>query len=264
MNQQKSDITSVPLFERLRFILVNTSSPGNVGSAARAIKTMGFTDLVLVSPRFENVKAEAEAIAFASGAQDILESARIVGSIEEAMEGCNMAAAVSARLREFSPPVIAPRPLAEQLATDTSLNAALIFGNERFGLPNELVQKCNLLINIPSNPDYSSLNLSQAVQVLAYECRVAGLSAVAQPVLSNPDEIGFEGQAASLTEIDGMYEHLESALVSIGFLDPAKPKKLMPRLKRLFARAGLETEEVNILRGMARFMQSPKQGKNDE
>lgn len=264
MNQQKSDITYIPLFGRLRFILVNTSSPGNVGSAARAIKTMGFSELVLVNPRFENVRQEAEAVAFASGAHDILANARIVGSIDEALQGCNFAAAVSARLREFSPPVITPRALSEKLAVDTSLNAALIFGNERFGLPNELVQQCNMLINIPSNPDYSSLNLSQAVQVLAYECRMADLGVQDNAVMTTQTDIGFQGQAASVTEIEGMFTHLENALVSIGFLDPDKPKKLMPRLKRLFARTQLETEEVNILRGMARFMADPKQGKKDE
>lgn len=264
MNQQKSDISYHPLFNRLRFILVNTSSPGNVGAAARAIKNMGFTELVLVKPRFDNVIQEAEAVAFASGAQDILANARMVDTIEEALQGCNFAAAVSARLREFSPPVIAPRNLSEKLAADTSLTAALVFGNERFGLPNEIVQQCNMLINIPSNPDYSSLNLAQAVQVLAYECRMADLAVQDNAVMTTQTDIGFEGRAASLSEIDGMFAHLEKALVSIGFLDPEKPKKLMPRLKRLFARTQLETEEVNILRGMASQILSPKQGKKDE
>jgi tRNA/rRNA methyltransferase len=239
--------TSTSLFKRLRFVLVETSRPGNIGAAARAIKTMGFSDLVLVAPRFQDAATQDEAIAFASGAQDILASARIVGTIAEALDGCNFAAALSARLREFSPPVIAPRALAAQLAANAGLNAALVFGNERFGLPNEAVEKCNVLINIPANPDYSSLNLAQAVQVLAYECRVAS----AGDSLPATD-IGFHGDAASIRQIDGMYAHLEEALVAIDFLDADNPKKLMPRLKRLFSRTQLETEEVNILRGIAK------------
>ncbi|WP_317205532.1 RNA methyltransferase [Janthinobacterium sp.] len=235
------------LFKRLRFILVQTSRAGNIGGVARAMKTMGFSELVLVNPRFPDALQDAEAVAFASGAQDILAGARIVGSMAEALEGCNFAAAVSARLREFSPPVLAPRALATQLAGDAGLNGALIFGNERFGLPNEIVEQCNVLINIPANPAYSSLNLSQAAQVLAYECRVAALGDA-----QAASDIGFHGEAAGLAQIEGMYEHLERALVAIDFLDAAQPKKLMPRLKRLFSRTQLETEEVNILRGIAR------------
>lgn len=253
MNTPKIDNS---VFKRLRFVLVETSSPGNIGAAARAIKTMGFGELVLVRPRFPNAVNEDAAIAFASGAQDVLSGARIVASMEEALQDCNFAAAISARLREFSPPVVTPRAVAEQLAADAGLRAALIFGNERFGLPNELVQKCNVLINIPANPDYSSLNLAQAVQVLAYECRMAQLGD-SQPQAHS--EIGFQGEMAGLSEIEGMFNHLEEALVAIEFLKPDSPKKLMPRLKRLFARTQLETEEVNILRGIARQILTPKQ-----
>ncbi|MDB5765505.1 MAG: lasT [Collimonas fungivorans] len=245
MNQAK---TNTSLFNRLRFVLVETSSPGNVGAAARAIKTMGFSELILVNPRFPDVLQRDEAVAFASGAQDVLAAARIVDSVEQALEGCNFAAALSARLREFSPPLTAPRALAAQLAADASLNAAVIFGSERYGLPNEIVEKCNVLLNIPANPEYSSLNLAQAVQVLAYECRVAAGEDLSP---ATGGEVGFQGNAASLADIDGMFAHLEQALVEIEFLDPASPKKLMPRLKRLFSRTQLETEEVNILRGIA-------------
>ncbi|MEB0135158.1 RNA methyltransferase [Actimicrobium sp. CCC2.4] len=236
------------LFTRLRFVLVETSRPGNIGAAARAMKTMGFTDLVLVNPRFADAAQQDEAVAFASGAQDVLANARIVGSIEEALVDCNYAAAVSARLREFSPPVTGPRRFADEVAGNAALRVALVLGNERFGLPNEIVEKCNVLINIPANPAYSSLNLGQAVQVLAYECRMAALGDDGQ-VASG---VGFQGDAASLTQVEGMYQHLEQALVAIDFLKPDSPKKLMPRLKRLFARTGLETEEVNILRGIAK------------
>lgn len=235
-----------PLFDRLRFVLVETSRPGNIGAAARAMKTMGFTQLVLVNPRVEGAQQHEEAVAFASGALDVLQNARLVGSLEEALAGCNFSAAMSARLREFSPPLRSPRELAVQLAADASLNAALVFGNERFGLSNESVEKCNVLLNIPANPDYSSLNLAQAVQVLSYECRVACLGD-GRPATN----IGFQGELAGSEQIEGMFAHLESALVKIDFLDPDNPKKLMPRLRRLFSRASLETEEVNILRGIA-------------
>ncbi|GAB3400356.1 RNA methyltransferase [Massilia agilis] len=252
MNQQKTDTS---LFNRLRFVLVETSRAGNIGSVARAMKTMGFSDLVLVTPRSPDPLHDPEAVAFASGALDVLQGARIVDSVGAALEGCNFAAAVSARLREFSPPVWTPRAFAGHVAAQAELAPALILGNERFGLPNQVVEQCNVLINIPANPDYSSLNLSQAAQVLAYECRQA---ACGEPGGQLP--VGFRGEAASVAQVEGMYAHLEEALVAIGFLEASNPKKLMPRIKRLFARTGLETEEVNILRGIARqILKQPKQ-----
>ncbi|HEX8406965.1 MAG TPA: RNA methyltransferase [Duganella sp.] len=268
------------LFKQLRFILVETSRAGNIGAVARAMKTMGYSDLVLVTPRFDGALTDPEAVAFASGAQDVLGAARVVGSIGEALEGIHFAAAVSARLREFSPPVLTPRAFAARLVDTPAVQpgaqgepggpyAALIFGNERFGLPNALVEKCNVLINIPANPDYSSLNLSQAAQVLAYECRMAVLDGAgagggaAPQHTGDAHEVGFHGDAASLTQIEGMYQHLEQALVEIGFLDTSSPRKLMPRLKRLFFRARLETEEVNILRGIARHIIKHDAGKSD-
>jgi tRNA/rRNA methyltransferase len=244
MNPTKIDTS---LFKQLRFVLVETSRAGNVGAVARAMKNMGFSQLVLVAPRCADPLHDPEAVAFASGAQDVLEGARIVGSMAEALEGCNFAAAVSARLREFSPPVWTPRAFAAHVAGQGELAPALILGNERFGLPNHVVEQCNVLINIPANPDYSSLNLSQAAQVLAYECRQAVCGEE-----STQSAVGFKGEAASVTQIEGMYAHLEAALVAIDFLNADNPKKLMPRLKRLFARTQLETEEVNILRGIAR------------
>ncbi|MCG2584428.1 RNA methyltransferase [Massilia sp. TS11] len=246
----KPTVSDTSLFARLRFVLVETSRAGNIGSVARAMKTMGFSDLVLVRPRHADALRDEEALAFASGALDVLEGARVVDSMEAALAGCNFAAAVSARLREFSPPVLSPRQLATQLHSQPALHAALIFGNERFGLPNEVVAQANVLVNIPANPAYSSLNLAQAAQVCAYECRMAATDgAVGDPL------IGFSGEAASVAQIEGMYQHLEQALVEIGFLDANNPKKLMPRLRRLFARTQLEVEEVNILRGVAAQMQ---------
>jgi tRNA/rRNA methyltransferase len=235
------------VFKRLRIVLVETSRAGNIGSVARAMKTMGFEQLVLVNPRVPDALSHPEAVAFASGAHDILERAQVVGSMAQALDGCNFCAAVSARLREYSPPVATPRQFGATLAAPEALHAALIFGNERTGLPNQVVEHCNVLVNIPANPDYSSLNLAQAAQVLLYECRMA---AIDDPARAR--SIGFQGEAAEVAQIEGMYQHLEQALVALGFLDAGNPRKLMPRIKRLFARAALETEEVNILRGIAR------------
>ncbi|MDB5797435.1 MAG: putative methyltransferase [Paucimonas sp.] len=236
-------------------MLVETSHPGNIGAAARAIKTMGFDDLVLVRPRFADALAREEAIAFASGALDVLEKARVVDTLEQALEGIQYAAALSARLREYSPPVHTPRQFAESVAGQDGLRAALVLGSERYGLSNESVLQCQALVNIPANPDYSSLNLAQAVQLLAYECRMAEAGgaggAGSEGAPAGAGRIGFLGDPASAGQIEGMYAHLEQALVQLGYLDPTNPKKLMPRLRRLFTRTSLETEEVNILRGIA-------------
>ncbi|MFZ6725873.1 RNA methyltransferase [Undibacterium sp. MH2W] len=239
--------TDTSLFQRLRFVLVETSHPGNIGAAARAIKTMGFGRLILVNPRFDDALSHPEAIAFASGALDVLESAQIVGSVEQAVSGCNFVAAVSARLREFSPPILDPRAFASRIAAPEEGEVALLFGSERYGLPNQIVMNCQVLINIPANPVYSSLNLAQAVQLLAYESRMA-----ADVKQGGNSHIGFHGQLASTEQVEGMYAHLEQALVAIDFLDPDNPKKLMPRIKRLLSRTELETEEVNILRGISK------------
>jgi len=253
---------SVNFFDRVRFVLVETSRPGNVGAAARAMKTMGFHDLVLVKPRYEHVLMHEEAVAFASGAQDVLQQARVVNSLDEAIADCNVVAGLSARLREFSPPLMQPREFAASIsasmaastaaltAEESTLQAALVFGNERFGLSNEQVERCNVLLHVPTNPDYSSLNLAQAVQIMAYECRMATVSSTQMP-----SGIGFQGELAKAEQIEGLFMHLEQALIDIAFLDPAHPKKLMSRLRRLFSRSALETEEVNILRGIAQHIQ---------
>jgi len=259
---------SVNFFDRVRFVLVETSRPGNVGAAARAMKTMGFHDLVLVKPRYEHVLMHEEAVAFASGAQDVLQQARVVNSLDEAIADCNVVAGLSARLREFSPPLMQPREFAASIsasmaastaaltAEESTLQAALVFGNERFGLSNEQVERCNVLLHVPTNPDYSSLNLAQAVQIMAYECRMATVSSTQMP-----SGIGFQGELAKAEQIEGLFMHLEQALIDIDFLDPTHPKKLMSRLRRLFSRSALETEEVNILRGIAQHIQQKKHKK---
>jgi tRNA/rRNA methyltransferase len=235
-------------FTSTRFILVEPSHPGNVGAAARALKTMGFARLVLVAPRVADVKNEPEAIAMASGADDVLASAHVVDTLAEALVGVRWSVALTARMREYGPPQMPPRALAERAHEFVRHgDIALVFGNERTGLSNADVERCSALAHIPANPAYSSLNLAQAVQVLAYELRLAFQTA--------PAEMTLVGEhAASSEDIEGMYGHLEEALVALDFLDPANPKKLMSRVRRLFARAGLEREEVNIVRGIAKHI----------
>jgi tRNA/rRNA methyltransferase len=244
-------------FTSTRFVLVEPSHPGNVGAAARALKTMGFSRLVLVAPRIALVQNDPEAIAMASSAADVLASAHVVPTLADALSGVHWSLALTARLREYGPPQGTPRAAAGVAREQAGHGEiALVFGNERTGLSNEDVELCSALAHIPANPAYSSLNLAQAVQVLAYELRTAYLSdreatpALAVQALEGPGEV--VGARAASDEIESMYAHLESALVALEFLDPANPKRLMSRLRRLFARSGLEHEEVNIVRGIAR------------
>lgn len=257
------------IFSRTRFVLLETSHPGNVGAAARALKTMGFGRLILVNPRVAEVHRHPDAIAMASGADDVLAAAEVVSDLDEALGGAAYSVALTARLREFGPQRQSPRKVAyqaTQLMHLPDVELALLFGNERYGLPNSAVERCQMVTHIPANPAYSSLNLAQAVQLMAYELRAAHLMEVeegeeewtgtakvaAHAAKKTQDAIGFVGVPASGAQIEGMFAHLEQALTVIGFLDPASPKKLMPRLRRLLGRAQLETEEVNILRGIAR------------
>ncbi|WP_197328371.1 RNA methyltransferase [Ralstonia syzygii] len=244
---------------RCRFVLVETSHPGNVGSTARALKTMGFGEpggFALVRPREPDAQSHPDAVAMASGADDVLASARVVDDFGEALAGVSLAIALTARPREFGPRRIGPRAAAQEVAAllaSPGATVAFVFGNERFGLPNEVVERCHVVTHIPANPAYASLNLSQAVQLIAHEVRMALLADTGTGD-TRVDSVGFVGEPATAEQIDGMFAHLERALVEIGFLDPAQPKKLMPRLRRLFARTQLEAEEVNILRGIAKRM----------
>nr|WP_301273436.1 RNA methyltransferase [Burkholderia multivorans] len=239
-------------FTSTRFVLVEPSHPGNVGAAARALKTMGFSRLVLVAPRVPHVQSDPEAVAMASGADDVLASAHVVSTLGEALSGVHWSIALTARTREYGPPRLAPRAAAAHACTQVeSGDIALVFGNERTGLANEHVEQCSALAHIPANPAYSSLNLAQAVQVLAYELRVAFLEQTSEPAQQPAADAGTLAQS---DEIERMYLHLENALIALDFLDPRNPKKLMPRLRRLFARTGLEREEVNILRGIAKHI----------
>ena len=240
-------MTAATATDPTRFVLVSTSHPGNVGSAARAMKVMGFSDLVLVAPRFEVVLAREETIAMASGATDVLARARIVGTLAEALEGVDHACATAMTPRDFGPPTFAPRQRFATLAGEGH-RVAFVFGGERFGLANDDVYRCHACISIPTDPAYGSLNLAQAVQVLAYEWRQA-LGGFAVEARTPP--VAWADGAA----IQGLLGHWQRALVDIGFLDPAAPKKLVPRLNQLANRAALTSEEVHILRGIATAMQ---------
>ncbi|CAG4896253.1 tRNA (cytidine/uridine/adenosine-2'-O-)-methyltransferase TrmJ [Paraburkholderia gardini] len=240
-------------FTSTRFVLVEPSHPGNVGAAARAVKTMGFSRLVLVTPRVANVQNDPEAIAMASGADDVLACAHVVPSLTDALNGVQWSIALTARAREYGPPQLSPRAAAAQARGHAAQGEiALVFGNERTGLSNEDVERCSVLAHIPANPAYSSLNLAQAIQVLSYELRMAYLEAADSSATGSVDP-DVSPRAAS-DEIERMYVHLENALIALDFLDPVNPKKLMSRLRRLFARSGLEREEVNIVRGIAKHI----------
>ncbi len=233
---------------QIRFVLVGTSHPGNVGAAARAMRVMGLDELVLVAPRSADIARHPEAIARASGAHPVLERAVVVDSLEQALAPCSLAIAVSADTREFGPP---PQPPEEAVAlafdeatADPSSRIAFVFGAERNGLPIEAVGRCQRVCSIPGGSEYASLNLAQAVQIVAYCLRAhERLNAGERPA---PSPLRF----AAHEQVEALFAHLERALVRIGFLDPRHPKKLMPRLRRLFSRTRLEVEEVALLRGV--------------
>lgn len=226
--------------KNIRIVLCRTSHPGNIGSAARAMKTMGLARLVLVNPR---KFPHEETWVMASGATDVLENIQVCDSLEQALAGCSLVIGLTARKRELSHRAVTPREAAQQaLQMAEAGEVALVFGGETNGLSNDELILCQQLAHIPANPEYSSLNLAAAVQVLAYELRVtADLAPVTKARREEP---------ATHDEIEGFYRHLEQSMIASGFLDPAQPKRLMSRLRRLFTRAGLNKEEVNILRGM--------------
>lgn len=225
---------------RIRIVLVATSHPGNVGAAARAMHTMGLSRLVLVAPRRF---PDPEALARATGATALLDAARVVATLDEALAGAALAVGMSARPRELAGRVLAVRDAArEAVATTSRGEVAFVFGSEMSGLSNDELARCALVATIPANPAYASLNLAAAVQVAAYELRVA---AAGNDVWRAP-----RFAPATADEIAALHAHGERTLVAMRLLDPAMPKRLVPRLRRLFARAGLEKEEVNILRGI--------------
>jgi TrmH family RNA methyltransferase len=224
----------------VRIVLVEPSHPGNIGSAARAMKTMGLADLVLVNPK---IFPSAEAMALAAGAVDVLTRARVVSTLAEAVADCGFIAATTSRPRTHYWEVLTPRDFAERVtALAASTRTAILFGSERYGLASEDLQCCNVIVSIPANPAYLSLNLAMAVQILTYEV------AVAQGRPSS--QIQMEMALAPAAELQRLYEHMEQILGLVDFPDRTGGGHLMTRLRRLFNRAALDQNEVNILRGV--------------
>ncbi|MEQ5766547.1 RNA methyltransferase [Halomonas sp. H33-56] len=247
------------MLERIRIVLIGTSHPGNIGATARAMHNMGLADLALVAPRCEVITADS--VSRASGADALVHDARVVDSLEQAVTDCTLVVGASARSRTLPWPMITPRELGERLPAELATpeaRIALVFGREDSGLSNAELQRCHAHVHIPTNPDFSSLNLAAAVQVLAYECRLAWLAQAQtqtqtqtqnKPGPAQDDE--EEAQPlASHEELEHYFAHLERALITIGFHDPAKPRQLMARLRRVILRSRPERMELNILRGI--------------
>jgi TrmH family RNA methyltransferase len=232
---------------RVRVVLINTTHPGNIGATARAMKVMGLGSLHLVTPK---IYPHADATAMASGADDILQRAVVHDSLDSALADCALVLGTSARLRSLPMPMFDARRAARQALGESGTHeVALLFGRERYGLTNEEMMRCQYLVNIPANPDYSSLNLSQAVQIMAYELRMAALGAVDVEVAPS------DWSPVDDTQMERFYAHLEETLLDIRFLNPKQPKKLMMRLRRLFNRARPDQNEINILRGILKASQ---------
>lgn len=236
--------------KNIRVVLCETAHPGNIGAAARAMKTMGLAQLTLVAPqRYPDPQAEWLAV----GAADLLRAARVCAGLDEALAGSAFTVACTARPREVAVPMVEARAAAARMVEVARAQpVALVFGNETYGLTQAEVSKCQLLATIPADPEFSSLNVAAAVQVLAYELRLAAIGATVR------DRSGKAPEHATHEEIERFYEHLERSLLAAGFLNPRSPKKLMARLRRLFGRAQLEQEEINILRGVVKTLASPK------
>jgi len=241
--------------DNIRFVLVGTTHPGNIGAAARAMKTMGLSNLHLVTPK---IYPSAEATARASGADDVLARAVVHETLDSALEGCQHVYGMSARLRPLPVPVVNPREAVAHIQqTEDDAQVAIIFGREHSGLTNEELDRCQHLVNIPANSEYSSLNLAAAVQVLAYELKMSF-----DPTIE-VGRVGEDREAINAEDLEHLYGHFEESLTAIGFLDPEKPKNLMRRLRRLFNRADLDRNELQILHGILRAAEKGKGGSND-
>jgi tRNA/rRNA methyltransferase len=233
--------------KNIRIVLCETSHPGNIGASARAIKTMGLAQLHLVKPeRFPDPEAEW----LAARATDVLRRAQVHDTLDAALQGVGFAVACTARTRDIAVPQLSAREAAARVVeVARSQPAALVFGNETYGLTTDEVNKCRVLATIPANPRYSALNLAAAVQIFAYELRIAAQGNELHP--SAPALAAHE-------DVEAFYAHLETVMAEVGFLNPQHPKKLMPRLRRLFARARLQPEEVNMLRGILKALSRPR------
>jgi tRNA (cytidine32/uridine32-2'-O)-methyltransferase len=237
----------VPRPSTIRFVLVRTSHPGNIGAAARAIRTMGFTRLVLVAP---HEYPHPETTALAVGATDVLEDIIVVPTLVEAIADCTLALGCTARRRGVALPELAPREAAARVHVDAGGEIAIVFGNERTGLENDELKLCHAAVHIPSDPEFSSLNLAQAVQVLAYELRVAQLESAPPGSPANADAPVKSDSPASAAQMEYFFSHLEETLEDIDFHKGRSPRTIMQRLRRLFLRAHMDEREVRILRGI--------------
>ena len=238
-------------------VLVRPTHPGNVGAAARAMKNMGLRQFCLVSP---SGFPHAEARARAAGADDVLDAARLFGSLDEALAGCRLVVGTSARPRSIAWPSLDPREAAAKIVEESTYGeVALVFGTERTGLTNEQLDRCHYTVSIPADPEFSSLNLACAVQVLAYEIWCAA-SRPLPGALPDTAVAGPDAQPVSSEDLERFYAHLEEVLVQIRFLDPANPRKLMRRLMRLFNRSRPDRNEMNILRGILTAVQQAQSG----
>ncbi|ONN00100.1 tRNA (cytosine(32)/uridine(32)-2'-O)-methyltransferase TrmJ [Pseudomonas aeruginosa] len=249
------------MLDRIRVVLVNTSHPGNIGGAARAMKNMGLSQLVLVQPESF---PHGDAVARASGATDILDAARVVDTLEEALSGCSVVLGTSARDRRIPWPLLDPRECATTCLEHLEANGevALVFGRKYAGLTNEELQRCQFHVHIPSDPEFGSLNLAAAVQVLTYEVRMAWLAAQGKPTKMEKFESTsmLNTELVTADELELYYAHLERTLIDIGFLDPEKPRHLMSRLRRLYGRSAISKLEMNILRGILTETQKVARG----
>jgi len=236
--------------DNIRFILVGTTHPGNIGAAARAMKTMGLSNLHLVDPK---IYPSAEATARASGADDVLARAVVHDDLDSALIGCQQVYGMSARLRHLPVPVVNPREAVSRIQqTEDGTQIAIVFGREHSGLSNEELDRCHHLVNIPANPEYSSLNLAAAVQVLSYELKMSF-----DPTIE-VGRVGEHREAIDAADLEHLYKHFEQALTTIGFLDPEQPRNLMRRLRRLFNRAELDRNELQIMHGILRAAETTK------
>ncbi len=250
--------------DRLRIVLVGTSHPGNIGGVARAMKNMGLSDLALVAPRCEVHCSES--ISRASGADEILAKAQVHDTLDAALGDTTLAVGASARSRTLPWPMLTPRQVGDSLSTEMAHDAArvaLVFGREDTGLTNAELQRCHRHVHIPTNPEFSSLNLAAAVQVLAYECRQAWLAAPGTENVHEDDApfgVEWDSPLADHADLERFFEHLERTLVAIEFHDPDNPRQLMARLRRLYLRARPDRMEINILRGILTAMEKRARG----
>jgi tRNA/rRNA methyltransferase len=237
--------------DRVRFVLVAPSHPGNIGAAARAIKTMGFRRLVVVQPKYPEYRGHPEAVALATGAADVLAASASFAALADALAGVHTAIAMTGYDRQFGSRLLDLRACAQAAAVRLETpdeQVAFVFGTERSGLANEDVERCQMCCAIPADPAFSSLNLAQAVQVAAYECQVALRGTPS--VRDGQRRFGPEEGTAPIEALEGFYAHLEQALIVVGALDPEEPKRLMQRLRRLFNRARPTQTEIDVLRGV--------------